>query len=105
MSLNIPSGSQQQAIAPKAPFEPVNPEKSSPPANSRSKKSKLPKAKTDGNYEPKIKTEPGNSWFQFCRFKKNQAMLESGNKDASYNLKEVQIEWGGMSNDDKAFFC
>ena len=75
-------------------------EERSLPANSKSGKSKPPKGKTAAQ---KIKTEPGNSWFQFCRFKKNQVMMESGDK-ASYNQKEVQLEWKGMSTEEKAFF-
>ena len=86
-----------RSIAPKVS---ENVEECSHPENLRNK---TQKAETGGNYVTKIKTEPGNSWFQFCRFKKNQVMMESGDK-VSYNQKEVQREWKGMSTEEKVFF-
>ena len=51
-----------------------------------------------------IPKEPGNPWIQFCRFKKNKAILERGEKEASYNFKEVQKEWAEMVEEDRSFF-
>ena len=71
---------------------------------SNSSKAKRSKSGSKGDYAPKIKTEPGNSWLQFCRIKKNKAMIESGDKEAQYNRKEAQREWREMSKDEKRFY-
>ena len=51
-----------------------------------------------------IKTEYANSWIQFCRIKKNKAILDTGDKDATYDLKESKEEWKQMSKEEKAFY-
>ena len=76
--------------------------KSSLPSNSS--KAKTSKSGTNGDYAPKIRSEPGNSWLQFCRIKKNKAMIESGDKEAHYNRSEAQREWREMSNEEKSFY-
>ena len=66
--------------------------------------SKPGKSKCGSKCQPAVKTEPANAWIQFCRYKKNQAIVERGNKKASYNQKEAQEEWKGMPEEERAFF-
>ena len=51
-----------------------------------------------------VKTEYANSWIQFCRIKKNKAILDTGEKDATYDLNETKKEWKQMSKEEKAFY-
>ena len=52
----------------------------------------------------KQKTEPGNCWVQFCHFKKNEAIMKSGDKNAEYKLSDVSNEWKAMSKEERAVF-
>ena len=73
------------------------------PSISKGKKSGPSKQKTTSN-EDKLKTEPANCWLQFCHFKKNEAIMKSGDKNAEYNLKDVSNEWKAMSKNERAVF-
>ena len=81
-----------------APVEPVNAGISNP------KKTRQSKTKKQNKGEEMIKTESANSWIQFCRMKKNKAVIETGDDNASYDLKEAQEEWRNMSTDEKFFY-
>ena len=70
-------------------------------SNASSSKHKRKKIKTK---EDKVKTEPGNSWIQFCQFKKNKAVLDTGNEDASFDFKVARDEWSNMSKEEKSFY-
>ena len=71
---------------------------------SKVKPSTRNKSKDGETSEKKIKTEPGNSWLQFCRFKKNQAIQLTGDKKACYNQKDASDEWLKMTMEEKQPF-
>ena len=81
-----------------APVEPVNAGISNP------KKTRQSKTKKQNKGEDLLKTDSPNSWIQFCRMKKNKAVIETGDDNASYDLKEAQEEWKNMSKDKKFFY-
>ena len=64
------------------------------PSSSKGKKSR----------PAKQKTEPANCWVQFCHFKKNEAIMKSGDKTAEYKLSDVSKEWKAMSEEQRAVF-
>ena len=77
-----------------------------PPSISKGRKASAKKTKKKAENQDlgKLKTENSNSWIQFCRIKKNKAILESGDSDATYDLKEAQDEWKAKSKEEKAFY-
>jgi hypothetical protein len=76
-----------------------------PPSISKERNATVKKTKKKaGNKQEKVKTENSNSWIQFCRIKKNKAILETGDTDATYDLKDAQDEWKDKSKEEKAFY-
>ena len=99
-----PSVIQTKTIASSStPVEPSN-AGTSLASSSNLKKTRQSKPKKQKKGEEMIKTESANSWIQFCRMKKNKAVIKTGDENASYDLKEAQEEWRNMSKNEKRFY-
>ena len=77
---------------------------STSPSKRKVKPATKKKSKDGETSEKKLKCEPGNSWLQFCSFKKNQAIQLTGDKKACYNQKDASDEWSKMSMEEKEPF-